>query len=462
MSNTASGNTTMNPWERQVNLAQQELRRANRVTETLKSENRQLQSRIERDRRELDNVRDDIEKQMEISRRIQNDLSSIERNQQRLDETMRETAERQAKHFAEIEEDAREMTRDLSQLREAHQRHVAEVKQTFETARREMQEGLARAEEDRRKTEARLKESIDELARKAEEERQNRQKKAANQLADAQGEIAHGTAIVQRLEKQLQPLNLEEDLQSARKHLHDAAALAARSESEAALALANVARSSAESLAHRVRERRAEMSDARVGVESRIASLERRLGPEAAAEMKDCFPLECRRVSSEAAALAARVPKRYENYRMLHIEKTEDAAVLDRLEKEVLEMDAAAATLADAIGRRVQRADDVVVVLEKIHGQATSIADSFSRPGDPKSDLVLDAVFGTTKARIRFSINGDFFLDEYGHGSASECAAAAQHVLAALKEKVHVRQSNSEGALRLHPLPTHETAKVGQ
>jgi hypothetical protein len=202
----------------------------------------------------------------------------------------------------------------------------------------------------------------------------------------------------------------------------------------AALGAADMVRADAQSLEQEACARRIEIDAARADAEGRLARLAARLGESAPEDLRDCYPVELERLREALAAARQCLPGRYRDYRMLPVERREDEDLLNELENEALEMTASAGVVAEAAERRRDEVDDLLSRLEDVYGGVTSAEQSFAVAGDPKSDLIVDTTFGSSKVRLRLGLDGAVSLDAYGHGSGAECAAAAQRVLERLND----------------------------
>jgi chromosome segregation ATPase len=458
MSWYVEGRLYHNQAEYQAAFARAEQRKVQRIADSLAAENRQLQNTIARDRTALDSVRDDVQKQMEISRRIQSNVNSLERNQQRVERALQESESRLQAGLAELEREVQSQAGrihnvevGIDELRSDHAKHLQDMREGFSTVRDEMRQGLGEAERKRKETEQILKSSLDELAKKVEDERQKRARQEADELALGRAEVDEARAALAGVDSKAESLALAGDLQQIRARLSAAETLLAQKNAGSALAVCTLARADADSLVHETRARRVELEETRAEVSRRLTAILDRVGAGANTDLKDCYGLECRRVEGMATEAKERLATRYRSYRLLPTEQHEDEQLLAQLETEAIEMAAATPLVVESATKRVAQVDIVLSTLEETYGQVTAVEQCFARAEDPKSDLILDATFGSSVVRATLGLDGGISVDAYGHSSASACGAAAQHILEKLERRMTVRELKTENSARSAP-----------
>lgn len=453
MSWTVEGRSYHNYEEYQRAQAESERARTVRTAQELAAANDRLQQEIRADRGRMDDVRDSVEQQMEISRRIQANVQAVERNQARLQSVILQNERRMRESLTSLEKEITDQDGklhgvqvDLGTLRQRHQTHVAQVQRELSDVRTRMEQGLAEAEHQRRLAEERVKASIDAVDQKVERDRLERSRAVADRLTLASSELEAATAILGRIEPTLQPLDLSGKLQEVRPEVAAGRLLIAQGNASAALATCTLARSNAESLEHEARTRHVDMEAARYDADRRMTWIDQTVDAGASADLRACYKTEARMVRATIDAARSRLEGRYRNYRLLDIERREDAELLERLEHEILDMVASAPGIADAARKRAQQLEEVVEALEKVYGESGAADQRFAIADDPKSELVADIAFGSSTVRLRLSLDGTMLLDGYGHGSNSECATAAHRVIQALQNRAVVQNARTENA----------------
>lgn len=435
--------------------AEAERRKAAQAAADMATEDRRLREEIDRDRAEMERVANDLVRQMELGRRIETNVRALERSQQRLEGAVERAGHRMREGLAKLERELSDQGNtlhgvqvDVEQLRRNHREQVAELQRSVESTRTEMRGGLKRAERQRREAEEAIRQTVREVDRKVESDRETRARSEADQAALAAADAEATAAALSRGEIDAQPLGLAAEVQQVRSRLASARDLLARGQTSAALGACNLARADAQSLERESCARRIEIAAARADVEGRLARIEGRVGESAPADLRDCYPMELKRLRESLEAIRGRLPGRYRDYRMLPVEQREDNDLLNQLEGQAIEMTASAGVAAEAAERRRDQVDGLLTRLEEVYGGVTSAEQSFAVADDPKSDLIVDSVFGSSKVRLRMGLDGSVSLDGYGHGSAAECAAAAQRVLEQLNDGIAVGRATIEGNAR--------------
>jgi len=435
--------------------AEAERRKAAQAAADLAEQGRHLREEIDRDRAEMDRVAHDLVRQMELGRRIETNVRALERSQQRLEGAVEQAGRRMREGLAKLEREISSqgdtlhgVQVDVEQLRRDHGEQMRELQRSVEGARAQMRGGLDRAEQQRREAEEAIRRSLREVDRKVEDDREARASREADRASLAATDMDAAAGALSRSEADAQPLGLAAEAQQVRSRLASARDLLARGQTSAALGAGNLARADAHSLEQQACARRIEIAAARAEVEDRLARVEERVGESAPADLRDCYPVERKRLRDSIEAARGRLAGRYRDYRLLPVERREDDDLLSEIEGEAIEMAASAGVVAESAERRRDQVDGLLARLEEVYGGITSAEQSFAVAGDPKSDLIVDTVFGSSKVRLRMGLDGSVSLDGYGHGSGADCEAAAQRVLERLKDGVAVGRATVEHAAR--------------
>jgi len=455
MSWTFEGKRYYSYSEYQRAQAEAERRKAAQAAADMAAEDRRLRKEIDRDRAEMDRVANDLVRQMELTRRVETNVRALERSQQRLEGAVEQAGSRMREGLAKLERELSGQGNtlhgvqvDVEELRRNHREQVEELHRSVESARTEMRGGLERAERQRHEAEEAIRQAVREVDRKVESDRETRARGEADQAALAAADVEAAAAALSGGEIDAQPLSLAAEVQQVRSRLASARDLLARGQTSAALGACNLVRADAQSLEREACGRRIEIAAARADVEGRLVRIERRVGESASADLRDCYPAELKRLRESLEATRGRLPGRYRDYRMLSVERREDDDLLNELEGEAIEITASAGVVAEAAERRRDQVDGLLTRLEEVYGGVTSAEQSFAVAGDPKSDLIVDAVFGSSKVRLRLGLDGSVSIDGYGHGSGAECAAAAQRVLERLNDGIAVGRATVERTAR--------------
>jgi hypothetical protein len=443
--------------------ARHESERARNAASELERSNNRLAEEIRRDRARLGDMRDDLAQQTAITRRIHSNVQAIERNQQRLTGLIQQVDQRLSQGIEELERELQAqdgklhgVQTDVTTLRRTHEQHAAQIRRELSAVNARLEQGFAEAEASRRDTEQRLQASIRSVADDVEHDRCERAAKVSDQMALATAEVDAAELAVTTVTSRAAALDLGSTLSQVQAALAAAQVLRAQQNASAALATSVAARAQADALVHEARNRSADLDAAREEVSQRVAAAEQRLRDDASEELKACFPVESRVVLSRLDAARDRLRNRYLNHRLLEIERREDRELLDQAENDVIDMVARAPVVADAAALRIASLTQLLDDLEQTLGEAGQIEQQFAIPDDPKSDLIVDLAFGSSRARLRSGLDGRLSIDGHHYDNNSACASAATHIVEALQRSMLVQTTRTEttGTPRTAPMQT--------
>ena len=397
----------------QAALARQQASQATRAADAMRQQMSALQQRINEREEALAKARNDLSAHTRATEGLRNDVAEMRRLQAEVERQRRHAQDESQRQIEALRADNAINREALSSLERDHAAHAEATRKAYDSLNRELASGLQEAESRRRESEDRLQDEIDKVETQVRKERETRLAQQVDALARAGEMILFVEQDIQRHANVMGYLGLTEDAEEIGNRLRQARELHHNGDAAASLAISHLAAADARSLDAKVRNRDAELSEARQNVSDTVKYM-RDMAADATAERY--FNVELSKVKNVMDRLERRASRGYERYDQLAIERVRDQEILNNLRGHILEIIKCAPTARDLDIERVEVMKRVIDRLVAINGPM-SVAPKrvLSIPQDRKSEMAITCKFGQSQVRVSVDLDGAVSLDGYGY-----------------------------------------------
>lgn len=415
------------------------------------------QRRVREQEAELTKTRDDLARQRRVNEQMHQEARSLEREQQQLAQAQARFERESNVRLGEIRAHLQGTDARLAAAEEEHRKHIEATQRAFSQAREALKAGLEEAERRRQAAEQQLNAAIAKVNAKVEADRQDRLRRQTSDLDQARMQIAMVEEVLGQLAGGLKAVNLEEDEKGIRFILQSAQMYLQQGKAETALASAESAFNEARALIYKSEKRRAELAAVATAIADRLEALRDIVKAE---PLDKYFKGEKVALVNNLDRIAARLPRRYQQYNRMEDDLREDERVIGKLEEEARAMVAMCANLADQYVERRQRVTQLARKIGETYGGGADVRAQLTDPQDLKSPLIVNCVFdGGAKVRIEAGIDGELKIDGVGHQTQANCDRRAAEVVQMLRSEMSV---TNQRTLAGNPNALPERAQAGK